>query len=335
MSSISAPALDSHDRLHSKYEIFDRTKLKIKPASERQHDFRAENVIDLETETPAFEHEDMSKLGDRLQKAKNRKAARILILGTHVFRAGINSHLIDLLEQGFVTHVAMSGAGAIHDYELARLGATDERMEMHLRSGESGLWAETSEVNTFVDEAAQHNLGLGENLGRRIHRSEYPYRQFSVLAAAYRMSIPATVHVGLGFDTTHEHPNCNGASYGAASYRDFLIFAHSLEKLEHGVSLNFGAPIMGPEVYLKALSMVRNVAAQQHRSVSKFTTAIFDVWPIRGDFMKEEDGSEPQFQPHRTMLVRTVADGGEAFYFQGEHRATLPALRKMLMDLDD
>jgi hypothetical protein len=144
--------------------------------------------------------------------------------------------------------------------------------------------------------------------------------------------VPVTVHAGIGYDIIHEHPNCDGAALGAASYRDFLIFARTVERLEGGVLLNFGSAIMGPEVYLKALAMARNVAHQEGRAIRHFATAVFDLVPILGDHRKELPKSDPgyYFRPHKTMLVRTVADGGESFYFRGEHRSTLPALWRLL-----
>jgi hypothetical protein len=138
--------------------------------------------------------------------------------------------------------------------------------------------------------------------------------------------------VGIGYDIIHEHPNCDGAALGAASYRDFLILARAVERLEGGVLLNFGSAIMGPEVYLKALAMARNAARREGRAIHHFATAVFDLVPIRGDFRKELPKTDPgyYFRPHKTILVRTVADGGESFYFCGEHRATLPALWRLL-----
>jgi hypothetical protein len=244
----------------------------------------------------------------------------------------VNRHLIDLMERGFVSHLAVNGAAAIHDYELARIGATTESVARYVRSGEFGLWRETGELNDWIVEAAGEGYGLGENVGRRIQESDYPYRDWSVFAAAYRLAVPVTVHVGIGYDILHEHPNCDGAAVGAASYRDFLIFARAVEKLEGGVLMNFGSAIMGPEVYLKALAMARNVAHQKGLSIAKFTTAVFDVAPIHGDFRRELPKSDPgyYFRPHKTILVRTVKDGGESFYFCGEHRATVPALWREL-----
>jgi hypothetical protein len=251
-------------------------------------------------------------------------------MGAHVLRAGVNRHIIDLLERGFIDHIAMNGAGAIHDYELARIGATTESVARYIRSGEFGLWRETGELNDVIREAAALELGLGENVGRRIEMSGYPYREWSVFAAAWRAGVPVTVHVGIGYDILHEHPNCDGAALGAASYRDFLIFARAVERLEGGVLLSFGSAIMAPEVYLKALAMARNVAHGEGRQIRRFATAVFDMVPIQGGIHRELPKSDPgyYFRPHKTILVRTVAEGGESFYFCGDHRATLPALRK-------
>jgi hypothetical protein len=228
----------------------------------------------------------------------------------------------------------MNGAGAIHDYELARIGATTESVARYIRSGEFGLWRETGELNEWINEAGREGLGLGENVGRRLLESEFPYRGLSVLASAWRAGVPVTVHVGIGYDILHEHPNCDGALLGAASYRDFLIFARAVERLEHGVLLSFGSATMAPEVYLKALSMARNVAHPEGREIRRFLTAVFDLVPIEGDIHRELPKSDPgyYFRPHKTILVRTVADGGESLYFCGPHRATLPALRRAWLE---
>ncbi len=313
----------------SKYAVFDRSRLHVKPVSERVHDLTLENWLRLDDPAPPFSHPDLSRVAERLVAARERGAARILMMGAHLIRAGVNRHLIDLVERGLISHLAMNGAGAIHDYELARIGATTESVARYIRTGEFGLWRETGELNDWIAEAARLELGLGENLGRRIGDSGYPHRDLSILATAYRLSVPVTAHVGIGYDILHEHPNCDGAALGAASYRDFLIFARSVEHLEGGVLLSFGSSVMAPEVYLKALAMSRNAARQQNRQIRRFTTAVFDLAPIGGDFHREQAKTEAgyYFRPHKTILIRTVADGGESYYFRGEHRATLPALR--------
>jgi hypothetical protein len=157
-----------------------------------------------------------------------------------------------------------------------------------------------------------------------------------VLAAAVRLNVPVTVHVGIGYDILHEHPNCDGAALGAASYRDFLVFAEGVTRLEGGVLLNFGSAVMGPEVYLKALAMARNVAHQEGRAVRHFTTAVFDLIPLDGDTRRQAPKSDPRYyyRPWKTILVRTVADGGESFYVQGDHRVTVPHLRRAALDAE-
>jgi hypothetical protein len=316
----------------SRYKSFDRSRLLIKPLAERTHDLQLSRWLSLDDPTPPFEHADLATVAARVTAARDRGSARILLMGAHVIRAGVNRHIIDLMERGLIDHIAMNGAGAIHDYELARIGATTESVDRYIRTGEFGLWRETGELNDWIVEAAANDLGLGENVGRRIAESAYPHRELSIFAAGWRLGVPVTVHAGIGYDIIHEHPNCDGAAVGAASYRDFLIFANTVERLEGGVLLNFGSAIMGPEVYLKALAMARNVALQEGRSIRHFTTAVFDLIPIRGDHRKELPKTDPgyYFRPQKTILVRTVTDGGESYYFAGEHRATLPALWRLL-----
>ena len=319
--------------MSSRYPIFDRSRLVIKPLAERRHDMDLATLLDLGAAGPAFSHPQLATVAARLLWARARGAARILLLGAHVLKAGVSRHLIDLLERGWLTHLAFNGAGAIHDYELALAGASTESVARYIRTGEFGLWRETGGLNEWIREAADLHLGLGENVGRRLAASDFPHRDVSVFAAAYRCGIPATVHVGVGYDIIHEHPNCDGAALGQASYHDFLVFARAVENLEGGVLFSCGSAIMGPDVYLKALAMARNVAHQEGRKICHFLTAVFDLVPIEGDYHRELPKTDPgyYFRPHKTILVRTVADGGESLYFCGDHRATLPALRRAIL----
>jgi hypothetical protein len=320
--------------MSSKYPIFDRSRLLLKPLAERQNDLSIERWLEADGAPVAYAHPQLAEVAKRVCDARQHGAARILMMGAHVLRAGCNKPIIDLMFRGAIDHIAINGAGAIHDYELARIGATTESVARYIRSGEFGLWRETGELNDWIRQAADCGFGLGENIGRRIAESDYPYRGFSVLAAAYRLGVPVTVHVGIGYDILHEHPNCDGAALGEGSYRDFLVFTRTMERLEGGVLLSFGSAIMAPEVYLKALAMVRNVAHQEGREIRHFSTAVFDMVPIAGDIHHELPKTDPgyYFRPYKTMLVRTVADGGESFYFCGEHRATLPALRRAILE---
>ena len=187
-----------------------------------------------------------------------------------------------------------------------------------------------------VIAAAPPNVGLGEALGRAILDGPFPHKAISILAAGVRLGIPVTVHVGIGYDIIHEHPNCDGAALGRCSYQDFLIFAQTVTWLEGGVLLNFGSAVMGPEVYLKALAMARNGAHQEGHNIRQFTTGVFDLVPLEGDLRHETATTDPRYyyRPWKTILVRTVADGGESFYIQGDHRQTIPALYHAILDAD-
>jgi hypothetical protein len=312
---------------------FDRTRLIIKPLAERKHDLSIEHQLALDELPPALDERamaDIKELGKRMAAAKECGAAVLVLMGGHVIRAGVATQVIDLMERGLITHIGMNGAGPIHDYELARIGATCESVARYIRTGEFGLWRETGEMNDIVREGAARGMGLGEAIGRHILESNYPHRDFSVLAAGVRLNVPVTAHIGIGYDILHEHPNFDPAAFGTASYRDFLAVCHTVDNLEGGVFLCMGSAVMGPEVYLKALSMARNVAHQEGRKIANFTTAAFDLIPIEGDWQSEAPKSNPQYyyRPWKTILVRTVADGGQSFYVCGDHRQTVPYLRQ-------
>src|SRR5262249_2285354 len=273
---------------------------------------------------------DLGEIGRRMAAARERGAAVLLLMGAHVIRAGVARQLIDLMERGRITHIGLNGAGPIHDFQRARSGARCERVARYIRSGEFGLWRETGEINDIVREGAFRGLGLGESVGRHIFESDYPHKDLSVLAAGVRLNVPITAHIGIGYDILHEHPNFDPAAFGTASYRDFLAVCDTVNKLEGGVFLCMGSAVMGPEVYLKALSMARNVAHQEGRRIANFTTAAIDLIPIQGDWQTEAPKSNPQYyyRHWKTILVRTVADGGQSFYVCGDHRQTVPYLRQ-------
>jgi len=312
---------------------FDRSKLVIKPLGERKHDLSIEHQLLVDELPPPLEAKamaDVGEIGRRMAAAKGRGAAVLLLMGAHVIRAGAARQLIDLMERGLITHIGMNGAGPIHDYELARIGATCESVARYIRTGEFGLWRETGEINDIVREGTARGLGLAESIGRHILEGNYPHKDLSVLAAGVRLNVPVTAHVGICYDILHEHPNFDPAAFGTASYRDFLAVCNTVDRLEGGVFLCMGSAVMGPEVYLKALSMARNVAHQEGRRIANFTTAAFDLIPIQGEWQAEAPKSNPQYyyRPWKTILVRTVADGGQSFYVCGDHRQTVPYLRQ-------
>jgi hypothetical protein len=168
----------------SKYELFDRSRLHLLPLAERVHDLHAANWLGLDSESPSFEHPELPAVASRLRQAKDRGSARILMMGAHVLRAGVNSQLIDLMERGFIDAIAVNGAAAIHDYELSRIGATTESVARYIRSGQFGLWKETGELNDWIADAASAGAGLGETVGQKLEGSSYPYKHLSVFAPA-------------------------------------------------------------------------------------------------------------------------------------------------------
>lgn len=314
------------------FETFDRSRLCLRPLSERDHDLDSSIMMDPEAQSD-FTHPTIDLLARRIRAAREKDATVLMMLGGHVIRAGAAPCLIRLMREGYITHFALNGAASIHDFEMAMVGATCESVGRYIREGQFGLWQDDERYNEALALGRQQGLGFGESLGKYIEDNQFPYRTISLLAEGYRRQVPVTVHIGIGNDIVHELPNCDGAATGAASYEDFLIYARGIENLEGGVFLNFGSAVTGPEVYLKALSMARNVAHQENRQIAHFTTAVFDLLPLEGEDVRETpEKTDPRyyFRPWKTILARTVADGGESYYMQGDHRHTVAALNAAL-----
>jgi hypothetical protein len=313
----------------SRYPLFDRRQLELGELAERGHDLTAAHCRSLVAPQPAFTHPEFGALVDRIVEARRRGRPVILMTGGHAIKLGLSRYLVDLIERGFVTHLATNGSGIIHDFELAASGGTSEDVARWIARGQFGLWRETGRLNDVIFQAANRGEGLGEAAGRTIEEGRFPFRELSIAAAGWRTATPVTSHVGIGSDIIHAHPNCDGAALGAASYTDFLIFAHSLSRLEGGVFLNVGSAVTGPEVYLKALSMARNVARREGGTVANFTTAVFDLVELPADYRRgppAKDHPLYYYRPWKTILVRTVAEGGMSYYFRGDLALALPAL---------
>jgi hypothetical protein len=314
------------------YPLFDRSRLILKPLAERVHDVSLNQLAHLDDPLTGYDHPHLHIIAQAIRRARQDGRAIILMMGAHVIKNGLSRYVVDLMEKKLVTCVALNGAGMIHDYELATIGATSESVARYIREGQFGLWRETGRLNDLAHLAAQEGIGLGEVVGRTLVEKRVPYTDISILAAGYRLKVPVTVHVSLGYDIIHEHPNCDGAVLGAASYTDFLVFAQEVSRLEGGVMCAMGTAIMGPEVYLKALSMSRNVAYQEGKPLNHLTTAVFDLQDLGEDLHHEVPKTDARyyFRPYKTILVRTVQDGGQSYYIQADHRQALPRLHQLL-----
>ena len=308
------------------YPEFDTSALQLTPVNLRKSDIGLSDILGLEPKK-GF-HKNIEAVAEKIVQAKKNGSKVIMMMGAHVLRAGVQKYLIDLMGRGYISCIAMNGACTIHDFEFALIGQTTESVAKYIKDGRFGNWRETGKINDIVVQAAKEEVGLGEAVGNAIEQSDLPHKDISVLAAGYRLGVLLTVHVGIGYDITHQHPNFDGAAYGSTSYKDFLRLAKMLETLEGGVVMTFGSAVMAPEVFLKALSMARNVSRQRGKSISNFTTLVCDLRSLPTGYHDEvpKEKAGYYFRPWKTMLVRTVADEGESFYVKGDHVETIPAL---------
>ena len=310
--------------------LFDRRSLQILPLSERANDVSIDVVRELIPVPKKKICREIREVGRLIIQAKQKGSAVILMMGAHVLRSGMQRYIIDMMRRGYISCLVTNGAGVIHDFEFSLIGATTESVSRYITAGQFGLWRETGYINDIVNEAfaKRPESGLGEAVGRAILEGEYPFKETSLLANALQCNVPLTVHVGIGYDIIHEHPNFDGAATGALSYNDFLRFVAVVQRVENGVVMNFGSAVMAPEVFLKALSMARNVAHQKGQVIQHFSTLVCDLQKLPADFSKEASKDNPAyyFRPWKTMLVRTVAEGGQSFYVQGMHSYTIPVL---------
>ena len=317
------------------FNLFDRSKLNLLPLNLREHDIDMSVMLYPDQVSTGMNHPSIDMMAERILKAREKGASVLMMMGAHVIRAGAAPLLIELMKSGLITHFALNGAGAIHDFEFAMIGQTTENVAKYISEGQFGLWNETGKLNEAAKLAVKEGIGFGEAIGKMIETENFSNKHISLFAAGYRYQVPVTVHVGIGCDIIHEHPNCDGAALGQASYTDFLIYANTVANLENGVFLNFGSAVIGPEVYLKCLSMARNVAHRQGKRIARFTTAVFDLLPLEGQNVHDTPPkSDPRyyFRPWKTIMTRTVADGGESFYIQGQHKDTVANLYLKLME---
>ena len=231
----------------------------------------------------------------------------LLMMGAHSIKVGLNPIFVSAIRRGIVNAVAFNGAGAIHDFELCFQGETSEDVQRGLDDGSFGMADETGrKMNVALADGVARNLGAGGALGEAV--SSFPNRHLSILAAGAELEIPVTVHIAIGTDITHQHPTTDGAVLGEATYRDFQLFSSVVAQLEGGVVLNIGSAVIMPEVFLKALTIARNLG----HTVDRFTTATFDM--------------TRHYRAAENVQRRPTARGGQGFYFVGHHEIMVPLL---------
>lgn len=263
---------------------------------------------------------DFMEVLEALEKARRKGRAMVWGLGGHVVKCGLSAVVVDLMERGFVSALALNGATAIHDFEIALVGATSEEMEKDLAEGNFGVSEETArEMNSAVAYGVQGGKGIGQALGEWIvdHPENFPHSQYSLLACALQQKIPVTVHVALGTDTIHYHPSADGKALGRGTLQDFRLLASiACDLHDGGVYLNCGSAVILPEVFLKAVNLARNLG----HPLEDFTT-------VNLDFLQH-------YRPTRNVVQRPTRGSGRGIALTGHHELMIPLLAAALVERD-
>jgi hypothetical protein len=308
------------------YEEFDLSRIHTYPLASRPSKARAEDfarpydrgtgVVGLIDSLPnILAGADFRGVVRAMLEARARAGGILWGLGAHVIKTGLSPVLIDLMDRGFVSALAMNGAGLIHDFEVALVGCTSEEVAESLGSGRFGMAEETGRLlNEAIAAGVARGLGIGQAVGEHLHQAAPPYIRGSIAAAAARLGIPLTVHVAIGTDIIHMHPAASGAALGEGSLRDFRYFVSNVTRLDRGVYLNCGSAVVLPEVFLKAVGLARN----QGVSFSSLTT-------VNLDFLR-------LYRPQMNVVVRPTASSGRGYSLVGHHELMIPLLAAALID---
>ena len=255
---------------------------------------------------------DFKRVVSAVVAAKQARRAVIVMLGGHVVKTGLSPVLIDLMQRGVITHVGMNGSAAIHDYEIARFGATSEDVAAGLRDGTFGMAEETGRgLNDAFVHGMARGWGMGESVARALEsEAALAHPELSLLLAAHRLGVGTSVHAALGAEIIHQHPAASGAAIGETSHRDFRRLAHAVEQLhEGGVVLNLGSAVIMPEVFLKALTIARNLTGGRPTG---FTTCDLDM--------------QRHYRPRMNVVQRPTLEGGHGYEITGHHEIMVPML---------
>lgn len=308
------------------YEEFDLSGVNTYPLASRKSKANAQDFARVVTSSQSVA-ELVSALPDilggadfkavvaALRAARAAQGGIIWGIGAHVIKTGLTPILVSLMERGYVSAIAMNGAGVIHDFELALSGATSEDVDEALGPGRFGMAEETATLlNAAIAEGVAQGLGIGQAVATRLSSMNPPHAGVSLLVAAARFGVPVTVHVAIGTDIIHMHPQADGAALGAGSLRDFRYFVSNVGRLKRGVYLNCGSAVVLPEVFLKAVALVRNKGIP----LEGLTT-------VNIDFMR-------LYRPHTNVVSRPVAGIGEGYSLVGHHEILIPLLAAALGD---
>lgn len=260
--------------------------------------------------------ESLRELAGRIRRARDRGKPIVWGIGGHVIKTGLAPVIIDLMDRGFVTAIAANGSVLVHDTEIALVGFTSEDVDATLGSGDFGAAKETGDIlNAASRNGQRDSIGLGEAMGREVSGLHPPHADKSVICSAYDRKLPFTAHIAIGADIGHFHPSCDGAALGDTSHRDFRLLCSIVKELDGGgVYLNYGSAVVLPEIFLKAVTVVRNLGHE----LQDITTANFD-------FMQG-------YRPMTNVVRRPTADGaGRGFAITGHHEFTLPLLAAQLI----
>jgi hypothetical protein len=308
------------------YEEFDLSGVKTYPLRSRQSKVTLAQFATPYTKGSGFSGfvgslpgllaaQDFKDVVRAIVDAKNNGRAIVWGLGAHVLKTGLSPVLVDLMERGFVSAIATNGAGIIHDFEIALSGGTSEDVDAALGPGRFGMAEETGVgLNRAINDGVAAGLGLGQSVGKYLEAVRPPFAQISIAAAAWRLQIPLTVHVAIGTDIIHMHPQASGAAIGDASLRDFKYFVSTVAKLEGGVYLNCGSAVVLPEVFLKAVAIARN----DGRSLGGLTT-------VNLDFLRH-------YRPLTNVVTRPTLGSGKGYALTGHHELLIPLLAAALLE---
>ncbi len=310
-----------------RYEEFDVSGVRTYPLASRRSKANAADFARpcpagasvaawLETLPDILAGADLKAVVDALRRARTGDRAIVWGLGAHVIKTGLGPVLVDLMERGYVSAIATNGATVIHDVELALSGSTSEEVEESLGPGRFGMADETGRLlNAAINDGVAQGLGIGQAIGAWLGSIRPPHAHLSILAAAERLGIPVTVHIGIGTDIIHMHPAASGAALGEGSLRDFRYFVSNVGRLADGVYLNCGSAVVLPEVFLKAVALARNHGLP----LDGLTT-------VNLDFIRH-------YRPHVNVVSRPVSGIGKGYSLVGHHEILIPLLAAALVEI--